>query len=422
MRNLILRYSLRVILLAAFTSAHASVLQAQLLFNGIVDLGNLGEYPTFANDISNNRIITGNSTITPDAASAEGATGTRLRAYSWDNGVMTNLGALPNATANRFARGFGVNDHGVVVGEFDNNVPRAFVYDPNVGSMVGLTRLAGDNDRGVAQAINNAGTIVGISSRNNDGTFVGRATRWTKVDGNYVPQDLGSIDGTNNFLSRANAINEKGAITGFSRNDVAGVSQATLWNDTTITALNSLGDGNRFSQGNGINNNGIVAGQSSTGQTVGDLTGTTSSTGITRGFFWQEGVMTELAPFNLYDADIGNTGTLTNYHSFASDVNDAGFIVGRSERILGLAAVATLWSTADLTPIDLNSLLPEDSGWVLRSATGINDRGDIVGFGTFGGTTRGFMLTVVPEPSSMLLLSAVAIPLALRRSRTRRSV
>jgi len=366
----------------------------------IVDLGNLGEFSTFASGLSNNRQATGNSTITPAAAAAEGATGTRLRAFSWSNGVMTNLGALPGATTNRFARGFGINDSGVVVGEFNNDASRAFVFDPVVGSMVGLTRLAGDNDRGVAEDVNNAGVIVGISS---NGT-TSRATRWTKLAGAHVPQDLGSIDGTTNFTSRAYAINDNGAITGFSRDAAAATSQATLWSGGTITDLGSLGDGNRFSQGNGLNNSNVVVGQSSTGQTVGQLIGGTSTTGITRAFIWQAGVISELSPFNLYASDSGNTGPTTNYHSYASDVNDAGLIVGRSERIQGSAAVATLWTTSNPTPIDLNTLIPAGSGWVLRSAEHINQRGDIIGFGTLDGVSRGFLLTV-PEPSSLALLA-----------------
>ena len=41
--------------------------------------------------------------------------------------------------------------------------------------------------------------------------------------------------------------------------------------------------------------------------------------------------------------------------------------------------------------------LPAGSGWNLRSAEGINADGAIVGYGTFGGNTRAFLLTPVPE-------------------------
>ena len=41
---------------------------------------------------------------------------------------------------------------------------------------------------------------------------------------------------------------------------------------------------------------------------------------------------------------------------------------------------------------DLNDLIPSGSGWVLEEARAINDRGQIVGFGTFQGRTRAFLL------------------------------
>ena len=42
---------------------------------------------------------------------------------------------------------------------------------------------------------------------------------------------------------------------------------------------------------------------------------------------------------------------------------------------------------------DLNNLIPAGSGWVLNEATGVNDAGMIIGYGTLGGQTRAFRLT-----------------------------
>ncbi|HMO27216.1 MAG TPA: hypothetical protein PKB10_13215, partial [Tepidisphaeraceae bacterium] len=322
----------------------------------------------------------------------------RLNAYLWSppGGPMQNIGTLPGS--NNFSRGYAINDFGVIVGESDNNTSRAFRWDGV--NMTGLTRLAGDNDRGVAHDINNAGVIVGISS---NGT-VSRATRWT----NGVAEDLGTIAGTTTATGRAWAINQNGAIAGLSTN-ASGTSQATLWNNGVITNLGSLGDGTRFGQAYGLNNSLVVVGATSTGQTVGQLIGTSSTTGITRAFRWENGTMTELEPFNLYSPT--NTGSDTNYHSVANDINDDGLIVGKSERVLGSAAVATLWENG--VPIDLNTLIAPGSGWMLRSAEGINDAGDIVGFGTFNGQTRAFLLTV-PEPGVLSLVVGAGF-LALRR-------
>ena len=67
---------------------------------------------------------------------------------------------------------------------------------------------------------------------------------------------------------------------------------------------------------------------------------------------------------------------------------------------------------------DLNSLLPSGSAWTLLAATGINDLGQIVGYGTCNGVNEGFLLTpstlgdpagiaYVPEPTSMVCFAAI---------------
>jgi hypothetical protein len=53
--------------------------------------------------------------------------------------------------------------------------------------------------------------------------------------------------------------------------------------------------------------------------------------------------------------------------------------------------------------LDLNDLIPAGSGFTLQAARGINDAGQIAGFGTFDGATHAFLLTPVPEPSSLVL-------------------
>lgn len=373
--------TLTVTVLASLSSSAALAQPYQ-----IVDLGTLGGSSSFALDVNNNRQVSGN------AQTPIGQPSPRLNAFVWNptSGPMQNIGTLPGS--NNFSRGYAINDLGVVVGESDNNNSRAFRWDATNG-MTGLTRLAGDNDRGVAHDINNAGTIVGISSNGS----VSRATRWT----GGVAEDLGTIAGTSTATGRAWAINQSGQIAGLSTN-ASGTSQATLWSGGTITNLTSLGDGTRFSQAFGISNLGVVVGSSSTGQTVGQLIGTSSTTSITRAFAWSSGVMTELSPFNLYGP--GNTGPTTNYHSVANDINSSGLIVGNSQRIAGSAAVATIWFGPGGSPIDLNTLIPAGSGWNLLSAEGVNEAGDIVGFGTYQGSTRAFLLTI-PTPASTCILA-----------------
>ena len=57
--------------------------------------------------------------------------------------------------------------------------------------------------------------------------------------------------------------------------------------------------------------------------------------------------------------------------------------------------------------VDGNDLIPADSGWALQDATGINDAGEIVGDGVIDGQDHAFLLTPIPEPSVIWLLSVL---------------
>ena len=68
-------------------------------------------------------------------------------------------------------------------------------------------------------------------------------------------------------------------------------------------------------------------------------------------------------------------------------------------RLRGLNAVTggrsqeSAWVYRDGKMSDLNALIPRRSGWTLETATGINDRGQIVGKGLRDGHERAFLLT-----------------------------
>ena len=54
---------------------------------------------------------------------------------------------------------------------------------------------------------------------------------------------------------------------------------------------------------------------------------------------------------------------------------------------------------------DLNNDIRSDSGWTLEDALGINDTGQIVGYGTNpSGQMDAFVLTPIPEPGLLALL------------------
>jgi hypothetical protein len=62
---------------------------------------------------------------------------------------------------------------------------------------------------------------------------------------------------------------------------------------------------------------------------------------------------------------------------------------------------------------DLNALVSNLDGWTLQSASAINDSGAIVGYGLLGGAQHGFLLSPVPEPSTLVLSLLGAMVLGL---------
>ena len=95
-----------------------------------------------------------------------------------------------------------------------------------------------------------------------------------------------------------------------------------------------------------------------------------------------------------------NTNSLTilpvlagGVRSSASDINEYNQVVGSSEKLVGTTIEdhAVLWNVTDGIIVDLNDWAPD--GWVLTSATAINDNGDIVGTGYLNGEPHGFLLT-----------------------------
>jgi probable HAF family extracellular repeat protein len=167
----------------------------------------------------------------------------------------------------------------------------------------------------------------------------------------YSITDLGTLGG--NFSS-ASGINISGQVVGNS-STAAGDTHAYIYNDGTgMVDLGTLG-GN-FSGGAGINN---------FGQAVGFAHEVGNSIGA---FLYSNGVM----------SDLGNLG---GNNSQAQGINNLGQIVGFSTTVSG-DQHAFLY-TPGTGMIDLNSLLPTGSDWeVLQDASGINDSGSIVGYGT----------------------------------------
>ncbi len=103
-----------------------------------------------------------------------------------------------------------------------------------------------------------------------------------------------------------------------------------------------------------------------------------------------------------------NLGTFGGFNSAALAMNSYGQIVGWAEN-MSLTDHAFLWQNNVM--YDLNEFIASNSGWVLQSATAINDAGQIVGTGQDGTdqNTRAFLLTLSTNtpltPQDIRLLS-----------------
>ncbi len=185
----------------------------------------------------------------------------------------------------------------------------------------------------------------------------------------YSVVDLGTLGGTG---SVAEAINQSGQVAGQSLTQGNLAKHAFLWQNGAMTDLGTLGG--TSSDAMSINKSTQVVGKADTGAL--DASGNP----IAHAYLWQNAVMTDLGT-------LGGTGA-----SEAYDINSSGQVVGGAvTSTSGVYARAFVWQNGVMT--DLNSLLPANSGWVLSSATGINDNGQITGVGTINGQGRAYLFS-----------------------------
>jgi len=325
---------------------------------------------------------------------------------------VTNLGILTGGTASEATA---ISDNGRVVG---NSAGFAYIWRPDSG-MQKINLLTPDTPYAGPDLTST--DVVAVTGPHSDGDafgFLWHANRWA----GGLATNLGAAgdaicgegcDVNPNNQSFANGINDNGVIVGTSTIDGSagpGEMAATYWplaGDPIRLGGSSKGSARE------IANNGRIAG-----------------THGTRAALWED--------FDDPPVDLGllpgSTGTLSD----ALDLNETGTVVGNSEIAPGVLRAFVWTPGAGMQPIaspntlsgfssanaiapdgtivgssfngtqtraivrepgkpiiDLNTLLPEGTGWTLRSARDINDDGQIVGVGEIGGATRAFLLTPI---------------------------
>jgi probable HAF family extracellular repeat protein len=355
--------------------------------------------------INDNGWIVGDANV-PGSTSIANAT---EHATLWRHGVITDLDTThvpglggPNGSIGFVAR---PNDTGLISGNAqvttaDNegwglNFGCDVIGDPCAGSQYedrgfvwkdGLIRplptLGGDNALAFGGA-NDRGEIVGMAEAavrdptcTSPQVFDWKPVIWGPRYGHIrqLPLYPGDTVGT------ASAINDEGQVVGGSGScgppAFSAIAHARLWQASSIINL-----GPHARALGGLYNN-LPTAINDSGQVVGwsDLPGDAT----THAFLWQDGNMTDL-------------GTLPgDTSSFAYGINDSGQVVGQSCDQDGNCR-AFLWQRGSMT--DLNSLEALDAAnasLVLVNAEGINDRGEIVGFGVFSDTGQGRAYDAVP--------------------------
>ncbi len=208
------------------------------------------------------------------------------------------------------------------------------------------------------RALNSLGTIVGWRSVP-DAVYgqVDRAAYWS----GGIATDLPGLGGSSGYAA---GVNDQGRIVGWSFTARDLQVHAVLWQGGVAHDLGTLGGAG--SQAYAINASGKVVGLSQ------------NASGLFR------------AMLVTLDAS-GNVLTRTDLGSLGGAGTSAAYAINASSQVVGTSiSRAVLWNA--VTPIDLNSTIGSNTGWVLERAWSISDSGHIVGSGQYLGQPHAFLL------------------------------
>jgi probable HAF family extracellular repeat protein len=318
----------RVVLTLLLATALSSICAGQTYT--VTDLGTLhGGTVSGAKAVNATGEITGYAYNSNDAGSD---------VFLYSGGTMTDMGTL----GGKWAVGNGVNGSGQVAGYSTIASGGYHAFVSNGGKLTDLGDLGGGS--AVAYAINDAGQVVGsaVTAQGSNHPFLYSSGKMTDLG------TLGSPDG-NNWWNTAQGVNKQGVVVGTSY-DAQGNFFGFMWRNGTMIKMGTLGGA--WSQAYAVNNKNQVTGVAYT------------RNGSAHAFLATNGVLRDLGTisdptsttwgFGLNDAGIvvGQSTFQSTYHAFvysggvmkdlnkliparsgwvlltANDINNAGQIVG----------------------------------------------------------------------------------------------
>lgn len=331
----------------------ASALLAQSHY-AVVDLGTLGGTNSHAFGLNNHGVIVGDAML-PDG---------RTHGFVFTNGVMMDLGTLGGTNSHAYS----INDMGHIVGDADltNGMHHGFFATNGMSGfmMTDLGTLGGTNS--VAYCIN---AMDGITGEGDLPSGMSHAFMWTNTVSGMM-----DLDASDNDSSAGYGMNSAGQVVGYAHFNGA-MSAFMTGSGMMGGGMTSMGTmGGASSMANSVNDQGMAVGASY------------MPDGSQHAFSSTSGGMGGMTQHDL--------GTLGGTNSQAFCINTAGSIVGMADTTNG--AHAFMYSGGMMR--DLNGMIPTNSGWVLIDARGINDTNQIVGNGMTGGQMHAFLLTPVSAP------------------------
>jgi probable HAF family extracellular repeat protein len=288
---------------------------------------------------------------------------------------MKDLGTLAGASSSAFARD--INDSGQVVGysqtgQFDasgNPISHAFLWTP--GGTDGVPSNPQMKDLQITEgsgymAINNSSVVVGgeTTSTGLAHAFVWDPTHGVRDLNGLIPSKSGVE------LRYATAVNNEGQI-------VANWYNGSAWHTYLLTDTN--GDGTYLDKNEFVDLGTLRGATTASGYAIND-TAKVAGTSGSDGFVWQKGAFTDLAQITVQKIQVTPIPT---------SINNGGYAVGYTGPY---NEVAWVWTGGGKVQ-NLNGLIPRNSGWYLTYAYGINDAGQIAGYGASpSGKAHAFLL------------------------------